>query len=108
MTGSPAAPLLRYVLAPIAGWLDDPSVEDIAIQKPREAWVYQRGAWGWHEVPLSLGDLEEIAILAGSLRRQDVDAANPLCSTELPDGQRLQIGALSPNPRNCSLSFKFN
>lgn len=91
MTESPAVPLLRYVLAPIAEWLGEPAVEDIAIQRPGEVWVYRHGAWGRHEVPLSLDDLEEIAILAGSLRHQDVGAANPLCSTELPDGQRLQI-----------------
>jgi hypothetical protein len=29
-TESPAAPLLRYLLAPLADWLDDPSTEDSA------------------------------------------------------------------------------
>lgn len=36
-------------------------------------------------------DLEEIAILAGALREQDVGARSPLCATELPGGERLQI-----------------
>ncbi|HTT80430.1 MAG TPA: P-type DNA transfer ATPase VirB11 [Stellaceae bacterium] len=88
---SPAAPLLRHLLSPIEPFLSDPATEEVAINRPGEAWVRQRGRFARHEVPLDLAELEEIAVLAGSLRRQEVGGANPLCATELPGGERLQI-----------------
>jgi type IV secretion system protein VirB11 len=88
---SPAAPLLEFLLAPLAAWLDSCETEDIAIQRPGEAWIRRRGAWVREDVPLDLAALEEIAILAGSLRRQEVGHLSPLCATELPNGERLQI-----------------
>ncbi len=42
-------------------------------------------------MPLDYADLEDIATLAGALRKQDVGPRNPLCATELPGGERLQI-----------------
>jgi type IV secretion system protein VirB11 len=88
---SPAAPLLRYMLSPLGRWLDDPRTQDIAIQEPGVAWIFASGQWHREDVALSLADLEEIAILAGSLRKQDVGQLTPLCATELPNGERLQI-----------------
>jgi len=88
---SAAEPQLRYLLAPILHWLDDTATEEVAINKPFEAFVRQKGVFAKHETSLSLQDLEDVAVLAGALRRQDVGSRNPLCSTELPGGERLQI-----------------
>jgi len=88
---SPAAPLLQCLLSPLDPWLQDPATEDIAINRPGEAWIRQRGTWLRDDVALDGEALEEIAILAGSLRQQEVGALSPLCATELPDGERLQI-----------------
>jgi type IV secretion system protein VirB11 len=88
---SPAASLLEHLLTPLRTWLDSPLTEDIAIQRPGECFVRQKGEWIRDEVELTLSDLEEIAILAGSLRHQDVGASAPLCATELSSGERLQI-----------------
>lgn len=88
---SPAAPLLRYLMAPIAPALMDSTTEEVAINRPGEAWVRQRGRFARHEVALDLAALEEIAVLAGALRRQEVGTTSPLCATELPRGERLQI-----------------
>ena len=59
--------------------------------KPGEAFVRQKGVFTRHELDLDYDDLEDIAILAGALRRQDVGPRSPLCATELPGGERLQI-----------------
>ncbi len=83
--------LLDHLLKPLAPWLTDTAVEDIAINEPGKAWIRHHGAWEGVEIPLGLDDLEEIAILAGALRRQEVGALSPLCATELPGGERLQI-----------------
>ena len=88
---SPAAPLLRHLLAPIDEWLSDPATEEVAINRPGEVWVRRHGAFERYEIPLAFEDLESIAILAGALRHQDIDSESPLLATELPDGERLQV-----------------
>ena len=81
---SPAAPLLRWLLEPLDTWLSNPATEDVAINRPNEAWIRARGGWTRTPIPLGIEELEEIAILAGSLRKQDVGPLTPLCATELP------------------------
>jgi len=88
---SAAAPQLRHLLKPVLHWLDDPMTEEIAINQPGEAFVRQRGVFARHDLALDYDDLEDIAILAGALRKQDVGPRSPLCGTELPGGERLQI-----------------
>ncbi|NTG71354.1 P-type DNA transfer ATPase VirB11 [Agrobacterium rhizogenes] len=84
-------PQLRFLLKPILEWLDDSRTEEVAINRPGEAFVRQAGIFTKLPLPLSYDDLEDIAILAGALRKQDVGPRNPLCATELPGGERLQI-----------------
>lgn len=88
---SAADPQLRYLLKPIAHWLEDPKTEEIAVNRPNEIFVRQRGEFSKHETSLDLDDLQDVAVLAGALRRQDVGPRSPLCATELPNGERLQI-----------------
>jgi type IV secretion system protein VirB11 len=88
---SEAAPQLRYLMAPIMKWLEDPATEEVAINNPGAAFVRQKGVFERHDLDLTFDDLEDIAILAGALRKQDVGPRSPLCATELPDGERLQI-----------------
>ena len=102
--GSEAAPQLRHLLKPVLPWLDDPTTEEIAINGPGEAFVRQKGLFARHELPLGYGDLEDISILAGALRKQDVGPRSPLCATELPGGERLQI-CLPPSVPNGTASL---
>jgi len=86
-----AAIQLTHLLSPVLGWLEDRATEELAINRPGEVFVRQKGVFSKHPVDFSYDDLEDIAILAGALRKQDVGPNNPLCSTELPNGERLQI-----------------
>lgn len=88
---SEAARLLAHRLQPLAPWLEDGDVEDVVINRPEEAFIYHHGAWEPVETSLTLDDLEEIAFLAGALRKQEVGEHSPLCDTELPNGERLNI-----------------
>jgi type IV secretion system protein VirB11 len=106
MTSSPAAPLIEYLIEPLELWLADPATEDVAINRPGEAWVYQRGAWQCHPAPLQYDDLHDIAILAGSLREQEVGGDAPLCSSEMPNGERLQV-CLPPAVPTGTVSLTF-
>ena len=101
---SEAVPQLRHLLKPILPWLDDPTTEEIAINKPGEAFVRQKGVFTRYDLPLDYDDLEDISILAGALRRQDVGPRSPLCATELPGGERLQI-CLPPSVPNGTVSL---
>jgi len=86
-----AARLLAFLMQPLSPWLDDPATEEICINRPGELFVRQRGQFRAQAVPFDYADLEDIATLAGALRKQDVGPRNPLCATELPGGERLQI-----------------
>ncbi len=86
-----AAAQLQFLMRPLTQWLDDPATEEICINRPGELFVRQRGEFRREEVPLRYFDLEDIATLAGALRKQDVGPRHPLCATELPGGERLQI-----------------
>ena len=86
-----AALQLNFLMKPLSPWLDDPATEELCINRPRELFVRQRGAFRAEPAPLEYPDLEDIATLAGALRKQDVGPRNPLCATELPGGERLQI-----------------
>ena len=101
---SEAAPQLRHLLRPILHWLDDPTTEEIAINKPGEVFIRQKGIFTRHDLALGYDDLEDISILAGALRRQDVGPRSPLCATELPGGERLQI-CLPPSVPNGTVSL---
>ena len=82
---------LNYLMRPLARWLEDPATEELCINRPGELFVRQFGVFRAEAVPLDYFDLEDIATLAGALRKQDVGPRNPLCATELPGGERLQI-----------------
>ncbi len=86
---SPAADLLEHLLSPLAPWLDAAATQDVAINRPGEVWVYQGGSWHRHHVPeLDFDTLEELTILAGALRRQEVGTHSPILDTELPGRER--------------------
>ena len=78
-------------MRPLAEWLDDHETEELCINRPKEAFIRQKGRFRREAIALTLADLEDIAILAGALRKQDVGPRSPLCATELPGGERLQI-----------------
>lgn len=88
---SEAARQLSYIMRPLSRLLEDPATEELCINRPGELFVRQGGAFRAEETALDFADLEDIATLAGALRKQDVSPRNPLCATELPNGERLQI-----------------
>ena len=82
---------LRWLLRPIAELLADPAMTDLHINGPGTAFI-DRGA-GMEPLPLpyTLGDLEDLAINAAALTRQDIAEDAPIVSTRFPDGHRVQI-----------------
>lgn len=108
MTG-PAADLVRIYLdrVHLQDLLDLQGVEDVAVQRPGEAWV-RRGAWERFDIPeLDLTTLGHLATVAGSLRQQEHGAHKPILDTELPDGERLHVNSFPTVPLGTiSLTFR--
>ena len=87
---------LDHFLRPLAPWLDDPTLTDLCINRPGEAFV-ERDT-GWSRDPLAFATYEwcqSLARLVAHYARQRVTASEPLLSATLPGGQRIQI-ALPP------------
>jgi type IV secretion system protein VirB11 len=83
---------LRHLLAPVQDVLDDPAVTEIVIQRPEEIGIERAGKWLWRQVPeFTLGRLDAIGILAGSLLSKRFDPEHPICMTTLPDKQRCTL-----------------
>lgn len=86
-----AAALLDDALEPLAEYLADPAIEDVAINEPGSAWLRGPDGWTRVEVPdLDFETLEGCAILCGSLRKQDVGRTVPMVGGELHTGHRFQ------------------
>jgi type IV secretion system protein VirB11 len=82
---------LRYLMAPMRPWLSNPATEEICVNGPGSAFVWQGGKFAPIDLHLDTRDLMDIAILAGAIRRQDVGPVQPLLAAELPDGERMQV-----------------
>lgn len=102
-----AAKLLKFYMTPLEPWLRDPRTEDVAVNTPGEAWVYQQGAWVCHPVALDYEDLESLAIITGALRQREVNDEAPLLDEKLPSGERIAI-CLPPvvSPGTAALTFR--
>lgn len=83
---------LRHLLRPFEGLLSDSGTTDIVVNRPGEIGVETNGSWHWHDEPwLTYDRLWSIAILAANRTGQDISQEKPLCSTTLPDGERIQL-----------------
>ncbi len=82
---------LGHLLTPLRPFLSDPATEEACIQREHEAFIYSKGRFVRHDIKMDAAHIEDLAHYAAALRHQDISAAYPLLSTELPDGERLQV-----------------
>lgn len=82
---------LRWLLRPLEPVLADPALTDLHINGPGSAFVDRGRGMEPIALPYGLGELEDIAINAAALTRQDITEDAPLVSTRFPDGHRVQI-----------------
>ena len=84
---------LRWLLRKIEGILNDPKLTDLYINGAGEGKCFIDRGNGMERgtLPYSNADLEDIAINAAALTRQDIAEDAPLVSTRFPGGQRVQI-----------------
>ena len=83
---------LELTLSQLRPLLDDPSVTEVCINRPGEAFVETRA--GWHREILPFADFDwcrRLAKLVANATCQRIDESSPLLSASLPTGERVQI-----------------
>lgn len=92
MTGTCDAPVVRQLLQPIAGLLQNPTLYEVVINRPGE--VLAEGTAGWSRfdvAELTFDRLMRLARAVASHSHQAIDEARPILSATLPDEERIQI-----------------
>jgi type IV secretion system protein VirB11 len=82
---------LPYLLRTFEPILSRPGVEEIAMQEPGVAWVWQAGKFHRVEVAFDAHDIEDLATVAAAQRKLEVGEHDPLLGVEISDRLRLQI-----------------
>jgi len=88
----------RQAATPIRGWLQNPDVIEICVNRPGEVWVESLGkpAMERFEVAdLTAEAVDRLAQHVAGLTHQSVNSSTPLLSAAMPHGERFQ-GVLSP------------
>ena len=83
---------VNYHLEFARGWLDDPEITEICVNRPFEIFCERRNIWEQHNMPeLTQDHLLSLATAIAKFMNQDISETQPLLSAVLPDGERIQI-----------------
>jgi type IV secretion system protein VirB11 len=84
--------MLGEYLQPIQALIDDSSLTEVCINRPREVWTEGRAGWQRHDVPeLSFSHCRQLATLIASYNGKAISADKPVLSSALPNGERVQV-----------------
>jgi type IV secretion system protein VirB11 len=85
-------PALSLLLQSLQGFLRNPDITEICINRPGTVFVETFGGWRCESMPeIDLKWCVRFAKLLANHSRQRVDAINPLLSASLPGGERVQL-----------------
>jgi type IV secretion system protein VirB11 len=100
--------MLAEYLAPFKRFLDDTSLTEVCVNRPREVWTEGRAGWQRHDAPdLSLQHCRQLATLIASFNAKSITAEKPVLSAALPTGERVQV-LIPPacEPQTVSLTIR--
>jgi len=97
----PGDPFLEAYLEPFRGWLGQPEVTELLVNRPGEVWVEKRGQMTSHEVP-SVDDCLQVARVSN----QGINRERPLLAAMLPNGARVQFVAPTATRGNWALAIR--
>ncbi|MDP2027526.1 P-type DNA transfer ATPase VirB11 [Sulfuriferula sp.] len=84
--------MLAEYLEPLRVFLDDESLTEICINRPREVWTEGRTGWRKHDVPaLTFQHCRQLATLIASFNGKAISTDRPVLSAALPNGERVQV-----------------
>jgi len=96
---------LSLTLRALRPYLDDPTLTELCINRPHEAFIER--ATGWERVNLPFASFEwclALAKLIANSTHQRIDETSPLLSATLPTGERVQI-VLPPATTDGTVAF---
>ena len=83
---------LDTYLAPLKKFFAQPTVSEISINQPKEAWVEVGGDMTRHDIPeFDLAHLKALGRLVAQSTEQKISEETPLLSATLPEGYRIQV-----------------
>lgn len=87
-------PFLDAYLEPFRGWLAQPDVTELLVNRPGEVWIEQRGQMTRHNTP-KVDDalLQRLAEQVARVSNQGISRERPLLAAMLPNGERVQFVA---------------
>lgn len=84
--------MLDEYLKPLREFLNDNTLTEICVNRPREAWTEGREGWHRHDIPtLSFVNCRQLATLIASFNGKSISPDKPVLSAALPDGERVQV-----------------
>lgn len=87
-----ASSMLEEYLLPLASYLTDKDVTEIAVNRPGEVWTESSQGWQTFDAPdLSFEHCMQLATLIASYNNKAITAHKPIMSASLPTGQRVQV-----------------
>lgn len=100
---------LRRALSPLVGFLDDPTVVEISVNRPGNVFVERLGSAHMerHHIPaLTSAEIEHIGERVAATSNQFISRINPLLSAALPSGERIQVVLPPAAPDGGSISIR--
>ncbi|MCQ9091011.1 P-type DNA transfer ATPase VirB11 [Vibrio alginolyticus] len=83
---------VKFLFEPMAKWLNDPDITEIAINRPYEIWIEKGSQWQCFEVPeLNYDRLMSMATSVAAFTDNNIAVTTPMLSAVLPKGERVQF-----------------
>jgi type IV secretion system protein VirB11 len=100
-------PFLEAYLEPFRGWLDQPDVTELLVNRPGEVWIEQRGQMTCHQAP-KVDDslLQRLAEQVARVSHQGISRERPLLAAMLPNGERVQFVAPTATRAHWALAIR--
>ena len=93
---------VQIFLDPLAPWLGDPDVTEIAINRPGTVWIEKHSLWSEHPCePATTRHLKALGTAIATYSNQKWDASTPILSASMPDGARVQLVMPPAVGENC-------
>ena len=100
-------PFLEAYLEPFRGWLAEPDVTELLVNRPGEVWIEQRGRMTRRDAP-DIDDalLQRLAEQVARISNQGVSRERPLLAAMLPNGARVQFVAPTATRAHWALAVR--
>lgn len=96
---------LDHALLPIEKYITDNSITEVCINQPLSIHIERWEGWEHIEIPeLTLNHLSKLANLVAVFNSKKITETNPILSSSLPDGQRIQV-VMPPVAQAGTISF---